>query len=134
MHRKPIYPEPSAQGSHVEGPPVPPPSYEAAMGQHPAPPGPQPYVLPPIQPTPVIIIPTVNLGSKPARVTCPQCQNNVVTRVEYVPGTSTHIFAILLLLFGCFPCACLPYCIDSCQNANHYCPICGTFIGVHKGE
>lgn len=29
------------------------------------------------------------------------------------------------------PCALIPYCVESCQNGNHYCPNCGKFMGTY---
>lgn len=33
--------------------------------------------------------------------------------------------------FRLVPCAVLPYCCTGCQNCNHYCPSCGTFLGTY---
>lgn len=34
--------------------------------------------------------------------------------------------------FSCWPFAWVPYVVDSCKNANHYCPSCGAYIGKYK--
>ncbi|XP_044733001.1 lipopolysaccharide-induced tumor necrosis factor-alpha factor homolog [Chrysoperla carnea] len=94
------------------------------------PPGPG-FHVPPTAPPPVVLVPS-NVGPDPATITCPSCRANIRTRIEYESTTKTHLFALLLFLIGCWPCCCIPYCMDSCNNANHYCPNCGSFIGSYK--
>ncbi|XP_026313840.1 lipopolysaccharide-induced tumor necrosis factor-alpha factor homolog [Hyposmocoma kahamanoa] len=72
------------------------------------------------------------VGPKPSRTTCPSCRAEVVTSVKYAPTTKTHLIAILLCIFGCWCCVCIPYCTDSCRNADHYCPNCNSFIGAYS--
>ncbi|XP_055378350.1 lipopolysaccharide-induced tumor necrosis factor-alpha factor homolog [Condylostylus longicornis] len=72
------------------------------------------------------------VGPNPSRVRCPSCHAEITTNVKHEATTKTHIMALLLCLFLCWPCVCVPYCMDSCQNANHYCPNCNAFIGAYS--
>lgn len=115
--------------------------HTAPQHSYPHPPPPPPYdananVIPPIhqQPTYVHTIVTApNVGPDPASITCPSCQKHVITRLDFESSTKTHIMAGLLCLFICWPCFWIPYVIDSCKNANHYCPNCGAYIGTYRG-
>uniref|UniRef100_A0A1L8E2W4 Putative lipopolysaccharide-induced tumor necrosis factor-alpha factor n=1 Tax=Nyssomyia neivai TaxID=330878 RepID=A0A1L8E2W4_9DIPT len=91
--------------------------------------GPPPIVT---QPTATTIIMPPQVGPDPTMITCPSCQSTVVTRMEYEPNTRTHICALLLCVFCCWPCVCVPYCVDSCQSGNHYCPSCGAYVGTYE--
>jgi len=94
----------------------------------------QPHMPPPIvneQVVSVIMAPQV--GPDPQMITCPSCRSSVITRIEYEPTTKTHIMAGLLCVFCCWCCVCVPYCVDSCKNGNHYCPSCGAYIGTYSG-
>uniref|UniRef100_A0A914UKD2 LITAF domain-containing protein n=1 Tax=Plectus sambesii TaxID=2011161 RepID=A0A914UKD2_9BILA len=71
------------------------------------------------------------LGEYPAQITCPRCQRQVVTEVNYVNGTMVWIF-VLVLLFIFFPLMCVPCCIDQCKDVEHFCPSCRNFIGLKK--
>ncbi|KAJ8724902.1 hypothetical protein PYW07_015860 [Mythimna separata] len=93
--------------------------------------GPPPVVI--TQPTVAYQVPVIvggQMGPKPAPITCRSCNQQIVTRVELKSSTKTHLFALLLCCVF-FPCACLPYCIDSCHNADHYCPNCNAYIGSY---
>ncbi|XP_075972727.1 lipopolysaccharide-induced tumor necrosis factor-alpha factor homolog [Anticarsia gemmatalis] len=104
---------------------------------------PPPYTAGPPAPTPVIvgvaprtttIIPVVvgqQMGPRPANIVCKSCNYQIVTRVETKASSRTHIFALILCLIGCWPCVCVPYCMDSCNNADHYCPNCSAYIGSY---
>lgn len=94
------------------------------------------------------------VGPTPTMTVCMQCHQNVLTRLEYEATTRTHLMALTCCIFGygwnvlllqnnklkintnknhfsLIPCAILPYCMTSCQNGNHYCPNCGSFIGTY---
>ncbi|KAF9809929.1 hypothetical protein SFRURICE_002159 [Spodoptera frugiperda] len=101
-------------------PPLQPGGIELQQQQHQQ----QPTVIP-------VLVGTRPMGPKPCTLTCPSCNAEITTRVQYMSSTKTHLFALgLCLLF--WPCACLPYCIDSCQNADHYCPNCNAFLGSYS--
>ncbi|XP_037046421.1 lipopolysaccharide-induced tumor necrosis factor-alpha factor homolog [Bradysia coprophila] len=82
------------------------------------------------QPTTVIIA-GPQVGPESTMVTCPSCRASVRTQVRHESTTKTHLIALLLCVCFCWPCICVPYCVDSCKNANHYCPSCGSFIGSY---
>ncbi|XP_055547606.1 lipopolysaccharide-induced tumor necrosis factor-alpha factor homolog [Wyeomyia smithii] len=83
------------------------------------------------QPT-VVIAGAPAVGPDPTHLVCPSCRATIRTRVEHDSTTKTHIIALLLFVFCCWPCICVPYCMNSCKDANHYCPNCNAFIGSHK--
>ncbi|XP_017864602.1 PREDICTED: lipopolysaccharide-induced tumor necrosis factor-alpha factor homolog [Drosophila arizonae] len=112
--------------------------YVPAQTYQPYPAGPtQPPLYPPMQQPPgssTVIIHTtlpqrVPVGRDPTFVRCPTCQNDVITRIDATPTGRTHLWAMVLCLIGCWPCVCVPYCMDSCKQSNHYCPVCNAFIG-----
>uniref|UniRef100_U5EHN6 Putative membrane-associated motif in lps-induced tumor necrosis factor alpha factor n=1 Tax=Corethrella appendiculata TaxID=1370023 RepID=U5EHN6_9DIPT len=78
------------------------------------------------------IITAPHVGPDPSAVVCPSCHKQIVTRIDHEVSTKTHIIAGILCLFVCWPCFWIPYVVDSCKNANHYCPSCGAFIGSYK--
>ncbi|XP_017838880.1 lipopolysaccharide-induced tumor necrosis factor-alpha factor [Drosophila busckii] len=129
----------AAESKQVE----PPPSYgyTPAQNYQPYPAGPtQPPLYPPMQPpgnTCVIVhhTPTVPMrvpvGTEPTFVRCPSCQADVVTVIENKPTSRTHLAALILCLVGCWPCVCVPYCMNSCKSTEHYCPICRAHVGSH---
>ncbi|XP_063911096.1 lipopolysaccharide-induced tumor necrosis factor-alpha factor homolog [Zophobas morio] len=95
-----------------------------------------PYNPPPAdaQATHVFITsgPHVVLGPNPQHMICPSCHAQITTSVKTEPNTKTHLFALLLCLFQCWLCCCIPYCVDSCQSQNHYCPSCGAYLGTFE--
>ncbi|XP_053962590.1 lipopolysaccharide-induced tumor necrosis factor-alpha factor-like isoform X3 [Anastrepha ludens] len=74
----------------------------------------------------------VPVSSEPTRIVCPSCHAQVLTTVKHQVTTRTHVWALILCLICCWPCVCVPYCMNSCQNANHYCPNCNAFIGSYR--
>lgn len=57
------------------------------------------------------------LSHSSQRLTCPSCQAQIMTRVEYESSSKTHLIAFLLCLFvGCFGCCLIPY----CKNFFHH--------------
>ncbi|KAF5289129.1 hypothetical protein FQR65_LT02018 [Abscondita terminalis] len=74
----------------------------------------------------------VHLGPKPQPHTCSYCNAITATKVTSMATTKTHLWALCLCLFLCWPCVCMPYCLNSCRIQNHYCGNCGTFIGTYN--
>ncbi|XP_018336797.1 lipopolysaccharide-induced tumor necrosis factor-alpha factor homolog [Agrilus planipennis] len=113
-----------------------PPPYTATAGG-PPPPGfvsPPGYVPPPPTHATTVIVtapPPGPFGPGSKVMVCPYCHSQISTKVVTEATTKTHLFALLLCLFVCWPCVCLPYCMDSCQNQNHYCPNCNAFLGAY---
>ncbi|XP_033223208.1 lipopolysaccharide-induced tumor necrosis factor-alpha factor homolog [Belonocnema kinseyi] len=88
---------------------------------------------PPLQPNVVIIGTRVNaFGPSSQPMTCPYCHASISTRVESDPSTKTHLFALMLCLIGCWPCAPCPYCMDTCLAQKHFCPSCNAYLGQHE--
>ncbi|KAK9729838.1 LITAF-like zinc ribbon domain [Popillia japonica] len=82
--------------------------------------------------TQVVIQAPVNFGHKSQPVMCSVCKHEVLTRIDVEPSTQTHLCALLMCAFGIWPCCCIPYCVDSCQKINHYCPNCGVYLGSYQ--
>ncbi|KAM3967954.1 lipopolysaccharide-induced tumor necrosis factor-alpha factor homolog [Aphomia sociella] len=72
------------------------------------------------------------MGPQPTTTTCKSCNQMMVTRVQQTTTMRTHMMALLLCVFGCWPCVCIPYCMDSCMNVDHYCTNCGAYIGTYQ--
>ncbi|XP_039746185.1 lipopolysaccharide-induced tumor necrosis factor-alpha factor homolog [Pararge aegeria] len=89
------------------------------------------------------------MAAVPMRSVCLSCNKQIVTRVEKVASTRTHLWAGLLCIVGyvyliikilnlnmfaanCWLCVCFPYFMDSCKKAQHYCPNCGAYIGAQS--
>ncbi|KAJ0179227.1 hypothetical protein K1T71_004939 [Dendrolimus kikuchii] len=128
-----INPTMSQPGYQPENPPP----YAAGQPHyygHPPPPGPYgpPLIGAAVIPTVVPMVVGTQMSPKPTPLTCRSCNAQIVTRVEIRSTTKTHLFALLLCLFGCWPCVCIPYCMDSCNNAEHYCPNCNSYIGSYQ--
>ncbi|XP_037952965.1 lipopolysaccharide-induced tumor necrosis factor-alpha factor homolog isoform X1 [Teleopsis dalmanni] len=127
------YQNPPPYSATQQQPGFTPASYYQPPPQQPLyPPMPQP---PPQQSTVIIQTTTpafVPIGSGPSHITCPSCHAQVLTTVKSEANTRTHCWALLLCLIGLWPCVCLPYCMDSCQNSNHYCPNCNAYIGTYQ--
>ncbi|XP_046978561.1 lipopolysaccharide-induced tumor necrosis factor-alpha factor homolog [Vanessa cardui] len=70
-----------------------------------------------------------NLGPKSTPYFCNKCNQQIVTVVKKKSSMRTHVCAGLLCFFLCWPCVCLPYCMESCKRTEHYCPKCDAFIG-----
>jgi lipopolysaccharide-induced tumor necrosis factor-alpha factor len=67
-------------------------------------------------------------GLNPSRCTCPHCRADVITRVERMPSASAWLTCTILFIVGCWPCAPIPFCMESMQTAIHSCPSCGFII------
>ncbi|XP_055917050.1 lipopolysaccharide-induced tumor necrosis factor-alpha factor homolog [Eupeodes corollae] len=88
---------------------------------------------PQLQPITIQNIPPIPpLGPHPCLVSCPSCYQKKMTIVRPEAATKTHLFAAVLCLVGLCCCVCVPYFVDSCKNANHYCSNCGAFLGTYN--
>ncbi|KAJ3018156.1 hypothetical protein HKX48_003068 [Thoreauomyces humboldtii] len=67
----------------------------------------------------------------PARVVCSHC-NTVVTSVTHPEAGLMTYLASAFLCLVCFPLACVPCCVDGCQDVSHTCPNCKTNLGTVK--
>ena len=73
-----------------------------------------------------------SLGSQPQGMQCPQCHQQILTKLSYHSGDATWLYCFFMYLAGCQLCCCLPFCVDSCQDADHHCPHCDALIGKYK--
>ncbi|XP_041973408.1 lipopolysaccharide-induced tumor necrosis factor-alpha factor homolog [Aricia agestis] len=89
------------------------------------------FVVYPGQTTVVIV--ENPMGYEPCIYPCKSCNLRLTTRVERKPACRTHLCAGALCLFGFWPCVCLPYCVNACNDADHYCSNCGSYIGSYRG-
>ena len=80
----------------------------------------------------VAIIHRPVVGPDSTIMTCPCCRALITTTVVHKAGDKTHLMALGLCLFLCWPFFWVPYCIDRCQNAHHTCPNCNAFLGTYK--
>merc|ERR1719300_2104379 len=51
------------------------------------------------------------LGRQPMQITCPYCQSLITTRIKKETKDTAWLWCIVLCLLGCWPCACLPFCM-----------------------
>ncbi|OXU32014.1 lipopolysaccharide-induced tumor necrosis factor-alpha factor isoform X2 [Nasonia vitripennis] len=79
----------------------------------------------------VVVMHAPQLGPDPQTMTCPYCAATITTSIETSPSMKTHLMALLLCLFACWPCAPCVYCCDSCLIKKHYCPSCQKFLGAY---
>ncbi|CAH2091809.1 unnamed protein product [Euphydryas editha] len=83
--------------------------------------------------TGTIVVTNNMMGPKPTVYVCPSCNQQSITTVVRTPTMRTHMFALFLCVLGCWPCVCVPYCVDSCKSAEHYCTNCKAYLGSHSG-
>ena len=60
-------------------------------------------------------------------------QATVSTNVTMQPGLLTWLLCAGLCLIGCWPCAPIPFCVDSTMDTVHSCPSCNVVLGVAGG-
>eukprot|EP00050_Salpingoeca_kvevrii_P004859 m.263146 g.263146 ORF g.263146 m.263146 type:complete len:166 (+) comp11051_c1_seq2:256-753(+) len=68
-------------------------------------------------------------GRHPVMHTCAFCKVTGPTVVRTEVGMSTHLLAGGICLIGCCPCCLIPYCMDDCKDAVHYCHACNQVVG-----
>ncbi|XP_034180043.2 uncharacterized protein LOC117604270 [Osmia lignaria lignaria] len=71
-------------------------------------------------------------ASRPVTAICPRCTTIIVTTIEVRQSMITHIAALALFLCGCWPCCMIPYCLNSCKNIDHRCPVCRAYLGTYR--
>ncbi|CAJ0576379.1 unnamed protein product, partial [Mesorhabditis spiculigera] len=110
-----------------------PPSPQPQMQQYPSQPTYQPsapaHVIT-VQPTTVIL--NHQLGPYSCSVTCPNCHQTASTEVIYNAGLFAWLICGIMFIFGFWCCCCIPFCIDSCQDAEHRCRNCRHYLGTYK--
>ncbi|VUZ43507.1 unnamed protein product [Hymenolepis diminuta] len=104
---------------------APPPHYDEVIGNMPELPDPVTD-----QPPIMVVIGENKFGEVPMNVHCDYCNRAVITETEITPGTCTYLACLGLCLAGCdLGCCFIPFCVDSCQDVRHYCPICKRQLG-----
>ncbi|PAV59752.1 hypothetical protein WR25_26466 [Diploscapter pachys] len=83
------------------------------------------------QPT-TIYVGSVVFDKIPTQVLCPRCNMNVITTLKFKNGLLTWLMVGGMALFGCWICCCVPLCIDSCKDVQHFCSSCQAFLGTYK--
>lgn len=71
------------------------------------------------------------VGPEPWNIVCPNCRQNVVTRMEVDVSSRTHLGALVLCLVF-WPIFWIPYVMDKCKDKNHYCSECDSYIGTYR--
>ncbi|KAI1710781.1 LITAF-like zinc ribbon domain-containing protein [Ditylenchus destructor] len=66
------------------------------------------------------------------RVTCPSCHQEVKTVISKDPGLVAFLSCAFMCMLGLVLCACLPCCMEGCQDVTHNCPKCGSYLGKYK--
>ncbi|XP_060757083.1 lipopolysaccharide-induced tumor necrosis factor-alpha factor homolog-like [Neoarius graeffei] len=73
------------------------------------------------------------LGRSPGMVTCPSCQEQVLTQVTYKVGTYAWLMCILFILCGfIIGCCLLPFFLKFFKDVQHSCPKCHRVLHVEK--
>jgi lipopolysaccharide-induced tumor necrosis factor-alpha factor len=81
----------------------------------------------------VYVADTCHFGPRPAQLSCPHCHQQIQTRVEYASGLLAWLICGGCVLFGCvLGCCLIPFCVDDCKDAEHYCPSCRAYLGSYK--
>ncbi|KAG5274071.1 hypothetical protein AALO_G00158850 [Alosa alosa] len=82
------------------------------------------------QPAPVVLVVQPSLTDVPGRIECPHCKSHIVTETRHVNGVLTWFLCGGLFMIFCWPCSCIPLCVDSCKDVEHICPEC--HLVVHR--
>ncbi|XP_029950825.1 LITAF domain-containing protein-like [Salarias fasciatus] len=90
----------------------------------------QPVTVQPV--TQVVVVNKNQLGAVPGLMACPHCRSNIITRTEHTSGLLTWLICSALGLFLIWPCCLIPFCVDSCKDVEHYCPVCNNVLYRYK--
>ncbi|GLC70249.1 hypothetical protein PLESTF_000948200 [Pleodorina starrii] len=61
---------------------------------------------------------------QPDQIMCGSCHRLVVAQAVKEAGLCSYIGALGLCALGCWPCACLPFCLDAAKDTVYRCPVC----------
>ncbi|TFK24332.1 hypothetical protein FA15DRAFT_592584 [Coprinopsis marcescibilis] len=81
------------------------------------------------QPVFQVVNPMHILGPGPGAVQCPNCKQNIVTKIEHISGSTTHLWALVACAFICLPC--IPYLVNESKDVRHSCTSCGTTLATY---
>ncbi|KAM4595522.1 uncharacterized protein V3H82_002937 isoform 2-T2 [Fundulus diaphanus] len=88
----------------------------------------QQYLQPVTQQAAAFVRPT----DSPGRMQCRYCQLPVVTSIEYKMGLCTWLIFGGLCIFGIWPFCLIPFCVPSCKDVQHSCPMCNNVLYVYQ--
>ena len=69
-------------------------------------------------PSQVQYVQAPSFGYRPVKMTCPHCQASITTKTEEEASAMAWILCGACCLFGFWPCACIPFCVDSLQAVS----------------
>lgn len=72
---------------------------------------------------------TLARSTAPQTIKCLNCGKTQLTRTEHEVGPGSWTLAACFCIFGCIPCAFLPFSKPECQDTQHYCIHCGQKAG-----
>ncbi|KAE9554168.1 hypothetical protein FO519_002648 [Halicephalobus sp. NKZ332] len=89
---------------------------------------------PPPQPATVVYVADCStFGPRSVAMTCPHCHQHIHSQVNYTSGLLSWLICGGCLLFGCWlGCCLIPFCVDDCKDAEHFCPNCKAYLGQYK--
>ncbi|CAI2379430.1 unnamed protein product [Moneuplotes crassus] len=62
---------------------------------------------------------------------CTVCGQAVFTRVVGASRKLQWIGCLIMCIFGCWCCCCIPFCIKEIRTYQHFCPECGYMLGTN---
>ncbi|KAH7728451.1 Protein Y87G2A.18 [Aphelenchoides avenae] len=125
-----IDPNISVAGSGFPPPPQFPANYQPNVSPAPTAPVP-PNGVPVVQ---HVRAATARFGPFPIEMDCPYCRNHIVTHTKRTAGALPWIIFGVCVVLGFFLLipwclCCIPFCIDSCLDVEHFCPSCKRNVG-----
>ncbi|KAJ5328858.1 LPS-induced tumor necrosis factor alpha factor [Penicillium brevicompactum] len=76
------------------------------------------------------LTPLERLYDESKLISCPFCYQQAMTKVTKESTGSTSMAAVACCLFGGICCAFLPYCMEMCHDAHHFCSQCGKRVAL----
>ncbi|XP_004918000.1 lipopolysaccharide-induced tumor necrosis factor-alpha factor homolog isoform X3 [Xenopus tropicalis] len=87
----------------------------------------------PLQSAPVHTIVGSSFQDTPVTATCPNCNQRIITRLQYSVGLFSWILFAVFMFFGCWlGCCIIPFVMDRCKDVDHYCPSCNYLLHKYK--
>lgn len=91
-----------------------------------------PYPQQPIftPPQPILAQPVIiqEVSPYPQPLFCSRCNASTISQTEQTPSIAAWLACLGLAFIGCWPCCCIPFCIDGCMDVDHKCPRCGKYL------
>ncbi|CAJ0598320.1 unnamed protein product [Cylicocyclus nassatus] len=75
---------------------------------------------------------TITFGGDAVCMVCPHCNQQIITRISPRPGAFAYFLCVIMILFGCWLCCFIPFCIEGCQDTEHRCPNCDRVLGIYR--